>query len=178
MVYHYNSENRIQSSGVKILWNRGITKILGVNEIDTGNHTEIREVDSLVGCALLAKADLFKEIGFLKKDYFAYWEEVDWCMRVKKSGYKIINTPTAKIWHKGGSSSKKISGFYEYYFTRNMFWFMKEHSNKKEYVFFLIYFWVYRFWLTSSLLLFYYTNLQAYNSFISGIIDGISSRKH
>jgi len=175
MVYHYGYTNKIQSVGAKILWNRGISNVLGVNEIDNGQYNGVNEVDSLVGCALLVKTSLFGEIGFLMNDYFAYWEEVEWCIRAKKANYKIINVPTAKIWHKGGSSSKKVSGFYEYHFTRNMIWFTKKHASKKQYIIFLIYFFGYRFWFTSFVHLLYHRNNEAFQSFIKGIIDGIQT---
>lgn len=174
MIYYYDYKNKIQSSGSKILWNKGIADTLRVNEIDNGQYSDIKEVDSLMGCAMLIKVNLFEKIGFFIDDYFAYWEETEWCTRVKKSNYKIINVPQAKIWHKKGASSNTVSGFYEYHFTRNMFWFMKSHAKKNQYFTFLLYFFGYRFWFTSCIHLLYHRNFKAFQSFIKGINDGLS----
>ena len=169
-VYYYNEKGRIQSAGGKICWYKGQTPhYTNKNNI---KYNEIRDVDYIMGCALLARSELFKKIGYLNKDYFAYWEETDWCVRAKKAGYRIVHVPTAKIWHKGGSTTQKTSGFYEYQMTRNMFWFMKTHAAPKQYLSFLIYFFGFQFWYLSAINVMYLKNIQAYQSFLKGIIDG------
>ncbi len=41
-----------------------------------------------------------KTEGFLDERYFLYLEDMDFCLRAKKKGYKIIFEPKAIIWHK------------------------------------------------------------------------------
>ena len=174
-VYYYdnNNQNRIQSAGVKLYWNKGIGNILRSNEIDNGQFNEIIEVDYVAGCALLAKSELFEKIGYLNTDYFAYWEETEWCVRAHKAGYKVLYVPKAKIWHKRSSTTKKTSGFYEYHMARNMFWFMRQHATRRQYLSFLLYFFGFQFWFTSSFHILYYKNITAFVSFFRGVIDGI-----
>ena len=173
-VYWYSDQNRIQSAGVKLNWNKGVGNILRSNEIDNGKFNEIVEVDYVAGCALLAKSELFEKIGYLNLDYFAYWEETDWCVRVHKAGYKVLYIPKAKIWHKRSSTTKKTSGFYEYHMARNMFWFMKQHATRRQYLSFLLYFFGFRFWFTSGIHLVYHKDINGFISFFRGIIDGIT----
>jgi GT2 family glycosyltransferase len=169
-VYYYKEKDRIQSAGGKICFYRGQTPHLtSKNDIKLN---EIRDVDYIMGCALLTKCELFKKIGYLNKDYFAYWEETDWCIRAKKAGYRIVHAPVAKVWHKGGSTTQKTRGFYEYQMTRNMFWFMKTHASTKQYLVFLIYFFGFQFWYSSTIHILYHKNIQAYRSFLKGIVDG------
>lgn len=170
-VYNYPRTDRIQSAGGKICWNKG--KTLHLTNKDDIRLDKTRDVDYIMGCSLLTKCELFKKIGYLNKNYFAYWEETDWCVRAKKAGYRIVHVPASKIWHKGGSTSRKTSGFYEYQMTRNMFWFMKTHAAKKQYLVFLVYFFGFRYWYSSAVYIIYYKNLQAYISFLKGIRDGI-----
>lgn len=169
-VYYYKEKDRIQAAGGKICWYKGQTPHLTSKNYIKLN--KIRDVDYIMGCALLTRCELFKKIGYLNKDYFAYWEETDWCVRAKKAGYRIVHVPSAKIWHKGGSTTKKISGFHEYQMTRNMFWFMKIHASTRQYLVFLIYFFVFQFWYSSAIHILYYKNIQAYRSFLKGIVDG------
>ena len=169
-VYYYNEKDRIQSAGAKIYWYKGQSPhITSKNYIELN---EIRDVDYIMGCALLTNCELFKKIGYLNKDYFAYWEETDWCVRAKKAGYRIVHVPSAKVWHKGGSTTQKISGFHEYQMTRNMFWFMKTHASTRQYLVFLIYFFGFQFWYSSAIHILYYKNIQTYRSFLKGIVDG------
>ncbi len=172
IIYYYISQNRIQSAGAKVYWNTGNQNILRANELDVGQH-KIEEVDYVSGCALLAKSELFEKIGYLNKEYFAYWEETDWCISVKKSGYKVLCIPKAKVWHKGQSSSNKISGLHTYYMTRNMFWFMKKHACRIDFFVFLVYFFGFKFWFKNSIFLIYHKDLKLSISFCKGVIDGI-----
>lgn len=174
-VYHYDRQNRIQSAGAKIYWNKGIVNILRSNEINGGQFDKIVDVDYVAGCALLAKKELFEKIGYLNIEYFAYWEETDWCIRAHKAGYTVLCVPKAKIWHKGSSTTKKTSGFVEYHMTRNMFWFMRQHATKRQYHSFLLYFFGFRFWFSSGVHLIYHKNINAVISFYRGIKDGLKT---
>lgn len=170
-VYYYNEKDRIQSAGDKICWYKG--KTLHLTNKNDIKLNKIRDVDYIMGCALLAKCELFKKIGYLNKDYFAYWEETEWCVLAKKAGYRIVHVPAAKIWHKGGSTTKKTSGFYEYQMTRNMFWFMKKNANKIQYITFILYFIFFRFWFLSGIYLIYHKSINGFIYFLKGIKDGL-----
>lgn len=167
-VYYYSDIEKIQSAGGKICWNKGSAPHFT-------NNDKVKDVDYIMGCALLAKAELIRDIGYLNSKYFAYWEEVDWCVRAINAGYRIVHVPTSKIWHKGGASTKKTNGFYEYHMTRNMFWFMKKHAISKQYMSFIIYFFGFFFWYYSAVLFFYKKNIRAYPHFLKGIKDGLKN---
>ena len=169
-VYHYKEKSLIQSAGGTIIWSKGRAPSLTYKQDVSRN--KLKDVVYVAGCSLLAKAELFQKIGYLNNNYFAYWEETDWCVRAKKAGYRIVHVPVAKIWHKGGSTTKKTSGFYEYHMTRNMFWFMKTHSSKTQYLSFLIYFFGFRLWILTWNLA-YYKNIKVYRYLIKGIFDGV-----
>ena len=176
-VYCYSDQNRIQSAGVKLCWNKGQGNRLRSNEIDDGQFNEIVEVDYVSGCALLAKSGSFEKIGYLNPEYFAYVEEADWCIRAKKAGYGVLYVPKAKIWHKEQSTTRKTSGFVEYYYTRNRFWFMKQYATKSQFLIFLLYFFGFQFWFISAIHLIYHKNIGAFTSFCKGVIDGIMNKK-
>lgn len=172
-VYYYGSPNKIQSAGAKIWWCIGRSRHLRKNRFDKGDLGEIREVDYIPGCSLLAKSELFSKVGYLNENYFAYWEESDWCIRVKKAGYNILYVPPAKVWHKGGSTSGKISGFGEYHMTRNMFWFMKQNATKKQYISFLLFFFGLQLWFSVINYIIFHQNVSVFVSFLKGIGDGL-----
>lgn len=173
-VYEYKNSQEIQSAGAKIYWNKG--EVINLTSHESKCSDESENVDSVIGCALLAKSELFYEIGYLNKDYFAYLEETEWCVRAHKSLYRIVYVPKGKIWHKGGATSNKITGFTLYHYTRNKFWFMKKHSSKKQYASFLFYFFGFRMWLFIGSILYHQKKreiLPSYISFFKGIRDGI-----
>ena len=76
--------------------------------VPKGNEPVV--VDAATGAAMLIPKKIIKEVGLLDERYFMYFEDLDYCRRVKKAGYKTYYLPAAKFTHHHGASGKKISG--------------------------------------------------------------------
>lgn len=50
----------------------------------------------------------FKQVGLISEDYHMYAEDMDWCYRARKLGYKIMYNPSISLVHIGGASSSTI----------------------------------------------------------------------
>jgi GT2 family glycosyltransferase len=137
-VYCGDEPNKIQSVGGQIDFRTGQSTCVGLNKIDIGQFDEIREVDWVSGCAFLIKRTAIEDIGLLDSAYFRYVEEVDWCVRCRKSGYKVVFIPKAKIWHRGHLAPDRVSNVMLYYTLRNQFLFMWKHTRKSQFISFLI----------------------------------------
>jgi GT2 family glycosyltransferase len=70
-------------------------------------HDGPREVDWVSGCAFLARAEVINEVGVLDPEYFMFCEDVDWCFRTWKAGYKVMYVPQAVVTHAIGRSTDK-----------------------------------------------------------------------
>lgn len=68
-----------------------------------------QDVDWVTGAALMVPKSVINKVGALDEKIFMYTEEVEWCWRIKKAGFKILFTPETKIVHIGRGSSGKIS---------------------------------------------------------------------
>jgi GT2 family glycosyltransferase len=68
-----------------------------------------REVDWVTGAFFLIRRDTIDEIGLLDERFFMYYEEVDWCLRAKQRGWKVLYDPAAAIIHKTPLASRKKS---------------------------------------------------------------------
>lgn len=67
------------------------------------------EVDWVSGACMVVRRSAIDEVGLLDERFFMYWEDADWCMRMRESGWKVIYYPQTSIYHYiGGSSEKKI----------------------------------------------------------------------
>lgn len=75
--------------------------------------------DYISGVCMLVKRQVIEKIGLMPEKYFLYFEDVDWCLKARRAGYKCILVPEAKIWHKVSSSAKAESFPYIYYHFRN-----------------------------------------------------------
>jgi len=117
-------------AGGIIDWNNMICSHRGVDEVDIGQYNTKKETDFASGCCMLIKKEIVEKIGLFDKKYFMYLEDVDYCLRVKKAGYKIIYQPKAIIWHKNASSSGKPgSTLHNYYLTRNRLIFGMKYAS-------------------------------------------------
>jgi len=68
-----------------------------------------------MGCALLVTRALYDRIGGLDEDFFAYYEEVDYCLRARAAGMAPRVEPSAEIAHRGhrgfGSGMSELAAY-------------------------------------------------------------------
>jgi GT2 family glycosyltransferase len=65
-------------------------------------------VDAVTGAAMLIPRKTFEKVGLFDERYFMYFEDLDFCRRVKKAGLKVYYLPEAKILHHHGQSAVKV----------------------------------------------------------------------
>lgn len=65
----------------------------------------IHEIDSGCGAFLIVRRRVGEETHWWDPDYFFYGEDLDFCYRIKKAGWKIFYVPKVKIIHYKGVSS-------------------------------------------------------------------------
>jgi hypothetical protein len=68
---------------------------------------QARVVPWVLGAALAIRRSAFESVGGFDRSFFMYFEEVDLCYRLKKSGWETHFTPTATVTHIGGASTKQ-----------------------------------------------------------------------
>ena len=81
---------------------------------DKDFYNQKREVGWVSGAFFLISRRCIGETGFLDEQIFMYGEEVEWCLRIKNNGFRVIYTPDIEITHlKGKSGSGKYAGIIE-----------------------------------------------------------------
>ncbi len=66
------------------------------------------EVESVVGAAFLLTPRVIGEVGFLDERYFMYFEDLDYCRKVRSKGLKVYYVPQSQIIHYHGASKGKM----------------------------------------------------------------------
>ena len=113
--------NRVQGSArsfptpMTALFGRSsfLTKLLPENRIscknvvtrEAGNKQPV-DVDWVSGACMVVKKEAVRQVGPMDGRYFLYWEDADWCKRMKDAGWRIAYTPEAHIIHYSGCSSR------------------------------------------------------------------------
>lgn len=115
--YTYSNKKLLDSAGGKINFYTGETPVIGQNRLDSVEFSFTREVD-YVG-VILTKRSVIEKVGLVDPVYFIYYEDADFCLRVKRAGYKVVYVPSAIFWHKGSSTVGKSSYKGYYYLVRN-----------------------------------------------------------
>ena len=82
------------------------------------NAAEVVSLDRLPGCCILARPAVFEHAGWFDESYFLYWEEIDWCVRMRRAGYELLVARDLRVIHHGdlnrGMKSHRI-----FYMWRN-----------------------------------------------------------
>lgn len=89
----------------------------------------IYEVDWVQGSALMARREVYEQIGGLDPLYVMYSEELDWCKRAKDAGWSVAYFGDAQIIHYGGKSSEQVQPFKHIAFQKSKIrYYAKHHS--------------------------------------------------
>ena len=64
-----------------------------------------REVETISGCCALIRREAVDDVGLMNPAYFFYGDDLDWCFRFRKNGWKVFYTPETSITHHGGRST-------------------------------------------------------------------------
>jgi GT2 family glycosyltransferase len=67
-----------------------------------------KEVEVISGAAFLIPRKIIKEVGLLDERYFLYFEDLDYCRRIKKADLKVFYLPQAEFIHFEGASGKTV----------------------------------------------------------------------
>lgn len=62
-------------------------------------------IDYPLGACMLVRSSTIAEVGGMDEGYFMYCEEVDWCRRIKQTGWAIWQVPAARVVHVGGAAT-------------------------------------------------------------------------
>jgi GT2 family glycosyltransferase len=93
----------------------------GFGERDDGRFDALRDVDRATGAAMAVSRPALERAGLLDEELFAYAEDADWCIRIRRAGLAVVFVPDAKVWHVGSASTGGLSSPTSlYYETRNM----------------------------------------------------------
>lgn len=73
---------------------------------DEISYEKANQVDWLMGSAMMTKKSAVEKVGKMDtKNFFMYFEDVDWCWRFWQNGFQVVYLPTAQVYHYHGKQS-------------------------------------------------------------------------
>ena len=71
----------------------------GYGELDTGQYHTVREIGRATGAAMLVPREVLERVGYLDRRLFLQVEDVEWSLRMRAAGYRILFVPEGQVWH-------------------------------------------------------------------------------
>lgn len=135
--YEYFANSYLEAEKHRVLWYAGgkvdwtnlLAYHIGIDEVDRGHFDQVSDTDFATGCVTLISREVMERIGPLDDRYFLYSEDVDYSLRVREAGLKVIYCPTSVVYHKiGRSTGGAGSPLQQYYQTRNRIFLTMRHA--------------------------------------------------
>lgn len=68
-----------------------------------------RPVDTVQGACMIVRREVIERSGAMDASFFMFSEEVDWCLRIRRSGWRIYWVPRSRVIHHGGQSTRQVA---------------------------------------------------------------------
>lgn len=92
---------------------------------DTGTF----EVDWVQGSALMARREVYAQIGGLDSGFVMFYEELDWCKRAKDAGWRVVYVGSTQITHHGGKSTDQVTALKHIHYNHSRLRYFKKHHG-------------------------------------------------
>lgn len=134
-IMFYPDTDKIWYAGGRIDWNNLRAIHYGLKEQLTDKYLNKTTVDFASGCCMLIPKEVIKAVGLLPEEYFMYFEDMDYCIKVMDKGFKIKYVPESVIYHcvsssSGGDGSPFIIEWQAR--SRRIFW--KKYSSRVTFI--------------------------------------------
>ncbi len=98
------------------------------------DYSRLQDVEQPAGACLAIRRQAWEDVGGFDQGFYPVWfEDVDFCRRVRNAGWRILYCPDAKFAHAGGHSVSQLSfGDRQSFWYRNLLrYFAKHHSGRE-----------------------------------------------
>ncbi|MBN1668440.1 MAG: glycosyltransferase family 2 protein [Anaerolineales bacterium] len=125
IIYYAGAPDQIWSAGAGRSW---LTLDATGNQGRGQTFTSPTERAFISGCGMLIKRVVLQQVGLFDEDFFVYYEDADYSLRVEQAGYRMLVVPQAKMWHKVSQSSQGSDSPGErYWMGRSSVLFFRKH---------------------------------------------------
>lgn len=107
-------------------------KSIGFGEQDNGQYDTPHPTPYAHGAAMMVKREVIEQVGMMPECYFLYYEELDWSMMIRRTGYEIWYEPACTVFHKESQTTGQQSPLKTYYIIRNRLLFAQRNIDGSE----------------------------------------------
>lgn len=174
-IFYYANPTKVWHGWIHFSYLKSGMIIPEKNKMEENISEQNRETEFLTGCAMFINKDVFLKTGLFDEDYFFYFEDSDFCLKVRKAGYKLWYNSKAKVWHKITDIARdRTSPYVIYNIAKGYILFLRKNFPPLYILYgILLHFFLYtpfRLWqiLTGS------RSFQSITSWFKGTYDGLT----
>lgn len=141
LMCYYPEKEKIWFAGGRYFWPLFICQHLnkGSNIDQVAFSEDPVETSFVCACSVLIRREVFEKVGVFDSRFFIYGEDLDFCIRSREAGFKLLFQPKSIIWHKISQSfGGEFNPIREYYFTRNGLLLIDKHLSSRLFKMFAI----------------------------------------
>jgi len=122
VLYFMDQPDRIQ------IWGGGFVSFWSGRAVVFTAPVSEQKIEYLCGGSLLIPRTALLRVGLLDQGFFMFWEDTDYCFRLRKAGFLLAVAPESKVLHKGSASFENGGVALDTYFTRSSASFFHKHA--------------------------------------------------
>jgi GT2 family glycosyltransferase len=86
------------------------------------------KIQFLTAASLLLRRPALESFGLFDEGFFMYWEDADYCSRLRRAGWRLAVAGGSKVFHKEQGSVGKKSALLDTYFNRSAMRFFEKNA--------------------------------------------------
>ena len=137
-VAYRDDPGRLWCVGGRMTYRHNLSYLIGHGRSDGPRWRRTSSVDYVTGCAMLVRREVFERVGLLDGEYFAYHEDIDFCLKARGAGFDVRVIGEALAYHAAHSST---GGGYnvqrKYMMGVNSIWFLRRYGTPLRWISFV-----------------------------------------
>lgn len=116
----------------ELTYGKELVHVVGQGQPDGPAYSGVHGVDWIIGNGIMMSRAAIEAVGGFDEGFFGYHEDVDWCVRARKHGFRIVFNGAAIIYHRGFGAShpgRPIPFPVLYFLGRNGIFFARKHGS-------------------------------------------------
>jgi len=129
-IVHASEPEKVWSAGGRLTFRQNLSTMIGHGRPDGPSYQRTFDVDYVAGCAMLVRSEVFRRVGTLDEAYFAYHEDLEFCLQAKQAGFGVRMVGATLAYHDahrttgGGYNARR-----KYMMGVNTVWFLRRHGT-------------------------------------------------
>jgi N-acetylglucosaminyl-diphospho-decaprenol L-rhamnosyltransferase len=116
------------------LWRRGANYLLRRRPLHDWSTDRLQEADWVSGACLLVRRAAIEQVGSLDEAFFMYFEDNDWCLRMRKARWRVYYNPQVSITHIGGQSLARNPAAHQAYYRSLKYFYSKHYGRWQQFL--------------------------------------------